>query len=361
MTVSTWGFISDVHMSSAEAVTGLGPYRPWAWLSKPKVDRLAAFLNSAEVAGWDKLFLVGDIVDTWICPHDLPPPTAVEVLAAAHNQPIVEGLRAFAEQPGKEIYWIEGNHDAGAGVAAAHYIHCNVCYALRFEQPPLFVRHGHESCLFNAKDPKGRPFPIGYYLSRLCATAVAAGRGSIGLNFQLIWDCKDKLLDVLKGGEELVDGVLEAVRGKAGVGPTASFVMPGGGSVSLSDVRAWFHNLRHDWVAAGLGGWVRAIECEYDPFYGIEHRGDILYIAGHTHDQHYGLLSSPESRYVNVGSWCDTEASYATLWLDDDGVIIPARAHLGKWGPDIDDTVVPAPPIPVSATTMHAVPPAPPH
>lgn len=348
MTTGTWGFISDVHMSSAAAMTGSGSYRPWAWLSRAKVDRLAAFLRSPEVAGWEKLFLVGDIVDTWICPHDLPPPTAIDILSAAHNQPIVEALRDLAGHPEKEIYWIEGNHDADAGVAAAHYIHPNVCYALRFDRPPLHVRHGHETCLFNAKDPRHRPFPLGYYLSRLCATAAAKGYGSIGLNFQLIWDCKEKLLAILEGSE-LVDGVFKAVRDEARVDPAASFAMPDGGSIPLSEVQVEYQNLRHDWEAAGLGGWVRAIECEYDPFYGIEHAGNILYIAGHSHDMHIGLLSSPESRYVNVGSWCDERASYATLNVED-GIITPTSVHLATWGPDIEETEGLAPRIPPSAT-----------
>lgn len=357
MTIHTWGFISDVHMSSAQAVTGLGPYRPWAWLSKPKVDRLAAFLNSAEVAGWDKLFLVGDIVDTWICPHDLAPPTAVDILRAKHNRPIVEALRAFAAHPEKETYWIEGNHDAGAGVEAAHEIHPNVCYTLGFERPHIQVRHGHETCLFNACDPNGRPYPIGYYLSRLCATAVAAGHASIGLNFQLIWDCKDKLIAVAKGDEEIVDGVLDAVRGKARVDPEASFVMPDGSRVSLSVVRTWFHHLRRDWKAAHRGNWLDAVACEYDPFYGLDRGPRMLCIAGHTHDRYVAMLSSPESRYVNVGSWCDEEASYATLVVENDR-IEPTRAHLATWGPSIVDPPPPAPPIPVSATT-HGVVPAP--
>lgn len=353
MTVRTWGFISDVHMSSAAAVTGQGSYLPWSWLSRKKVDRLGAFLQSEEVKGLEKLFLVGDIIDTWIHPHDLRPPTAIEVLAAEHNGPILEGLRAFAKQ-GKQIYWIEGNHDAGAGTVAAQHIHPDVRYVSRIDAPPLYVRHGHEGSLFNARDPKNRPFPLGYYLSRLCATATATGLGSIGLNFQLIWDCKEKLVAFLKGSE-LVDEVFAAVRDEAKVDPTASFVMPDNGRVPLSDVQIRYRNLRHEWEAAGRGSWVRAVECEYDPFYGIDHEGVILYITGHSHDKFVGHLTSPESRYVNVGSWCDKEASYATIDLDANGGITPMHVQLSTWGPDIDEPSQLLPLARASATPRLAV------
>ncbi|HEU4727989.1 MAG TPA: hypothetical protein VFT22_08880, partial [Kofleriaceae bacterium] len=85
--------------------------QPYGWLSPRHARRLGAFLESRSVAQSDQLFLTGDTLDLWVCPHDVRPATAQDLIDAPHNKPIVDGLRAFAATPGKTLFYIQGNHD----------------------------------------------------------------------------------------------------------------------------------------------------------------------------------------------------------------------------------------------------------
>ncbi|HEX7840807.1 MAG TPA: hypothetical protein VF469_25190 [Kofleriaceae bacterium] len=335
-------FISDVHMSSGAAVTPPPGQHAYGWLSPAKAKRLGAFLKSDELTDCRQLFLVGDIVDTWICPHDVKPPTAIEILDAPHNRPVVEGLKAFAAKPGNWIYWIEGNHDAGAGAEAAHHIAPNVSFVTGgLDDPPLYIHHGHENSLFNAPDPAGREFPLGYYISRFVATAAARGLAPVGLNLQLIWKKRDELLAFVKG-QPLAVSVLNAVCDAAHINPNSPdehVVMPDGSKPLVSKIREQYQNLTDDWEHSGLGSWKDALACEWDPFYSMGASSDCIYIMGHSHGWFPG--GSPgmaSTRYRNLGAWCGKEAHYATSYLEDAGKgVKEMKVTLSKWGPDIDE------------------------
>ena len=327
-------YISDVHMSSQAAIKPPPGQHAYGWLPPAKVDRLARFLYSDELAGCRELVLLGDIVDYWIVPHDVRPPTAIEVLDAPHNKAILDGLKAFAARPGNKITWIEGNHDAGAGSAAAHRIAPNVRFVPGFDDPPLRLRHGHENCLFNAPDPAGRQFPLGYFISRFVATAAARGLAPVGLNLQLLWHSGPQLVALL-GKEPLAKCVFDAVCHAADVSLTDGVIMPDGSARNLAEIRATYQNLVAEWDSA-RGNAMEAVLCEWEPFQGLDNGKPYINIFGHSHDRYNAPIHATGGRYVNVGSWCGKQAHYATTWIEQVAGKPTMNVRLSRWEPDID-------------------------
>jgi UDP-2,3-diacylglucosamine pyrophosphatase LpxH len=84
-------------------VTTTAGQHPYGWLSPAAAIRLGDFLRSRP---WptQQLFLVGDFRDYWVCPHDVRPSTTLDIINAPHNKPVVDGLRAFAAMPGKNLF-----------------------------------------------------------------------------------------------------------------------------------------------------------------------------------------------------------------------------------------------------------------
>jgi hypothetical protein len=68
------------HMSSSDAVEPAAGKRLYGWLSPDEAKRLGAFLRSKTVTDCMQLILNGDVVDVWICPHDVRPPSPLDVL-----------------------------------------------------------------------------------------------------------------------------------------------------------------------------------------------------------------------------------------------------------------------------------------
>ena len=80
-------FVSDIHIDS---------------MQDPKARDFLAFLNSlTNERPASHLFLVGDIFDLWVGPHEH---------FALRFQPIVDRIRELVKQ-GVEVHYFEGNHD----------------------------------------------------------------------------------------------------------------------------------------------------------------------------------------------------------------------------------------------------------
>jgi UDP-2,3-diacylglucosamine pyrophosphatase LpxH len=100
-------FISDVHMSTK----GIGNYKhTYHWLSDKQIGNLSSFLDSLLIRRPDELVIVGDLLDNWVCPIDITPPSMSEILHAAHNRPIIDGLNKLMDA-GAKLVFVGGNHD----------------------------------------------------------------------------------------------------------------------------------------------------------------------------------------------------------------------------------------------------------
>ena len=332
-------YLSDLHMSSTHALEG---ERPYGWLTRELVDDVAGFLRSPTVTECQQLFLVGDVVDLWICPHDVRPPTAQEILAAPHNQPIVEAVRAFAALPGRSVVWCRGNHDAAIERADAAALCPGAALRERYDEPPLHVFHGHDRCLFNGPDPTGRPFPLGYVLSRFVATAAARGLHPIGANLHTLLRIGPQLVALLDR-VPLAECVFDAVHDRAGLTPERDrdLVMPDGSRVALAALRETYQHLRSEWAAQRTNDPSNAVLCEDDPFYDLPVAPVGLHVAGHSHTHRCASLVTGGG-YLNLGAWCTSseqrapDRHFARTWVESAGRPDELLCgELGRWRPAV--------------------------
>jgi UDP-2,3-diacylglucosamine pyrophosphatase LpxH len=280
-------------------------------LSPDEAIRLGAFFQSKTVTDCQQLCLVGDVVDMWICPHDVKPPTALDVLDAPHNRPVVDGIRAFAALPGRNVIWCQGNHDAGVDTAAARHLADNVKLVPRYnDEFPLRICHGHEDCLFNGPDPSNRPFPLGYFISRLVATAAARNLCDVGVNVRTFLKIGPDLALLLET-EPLAEIVFDVVRKAADIKLEDRVVMPDGSTIAVGKVRADYQDLVSEWRKHRTTSVARALLCEADPYHDVP-TGFHLNIAGHSH----AAKVIEGHGYINLGSWCGKDAYFGKTWLE---------------------------------------------
>ncbi|HET7504109.1 MAG TPA: hypothetical protein VFK02_23975 [Kofleriaceae bacterium] len=289
---------------------------PYGWLSPLHARRLGAFLASPSVTEADQLFLVGDTLDLWVCPHDVQPPTAKDIITAAHNKPIVDGLRKFAASSRRRLFYILGNHDLAMTAGLARELAPQIVFMNSYNSEfPLRVSHGHENSLFNSPDPMGRDVPLGYFITRFVATAAREGLGEVGMNWRTILGSGPEIVALLEH-HPLAECVFDAVRKAAGIGPDAYVKMPDGSERNVSDLRATYQNLLGEWNERRKSRWQSALLCEYDPFYDHGVGTPHLYIAGHSHDRVYTYHAS-YGTYMNLGAWCGSKAYFGKTWIEN--------------------------------------------
>ena len=122
-------FVSDFHLSTEASFEGEHSY---ADMTPARIVRLVQFLNYVRKEKLaDEVVLLGDILDCWLAPHDVLPPTAYEVLTAPHNRPVILALEAVIKA-GVKVTLVPGNHDIAAksGVYWTSSVE-DVCAAMR--------------------------------------------------------------------------------------------------------------------------------------------------------------------------------------------------------------------------------------
>lgn len=173
-------FISDVHLGDQNSYQPVKPGTyAYGWTNK-HVKVLENFLKElydhAETRDANKVMIVGDLVDTWVCPSVLNPPSFDDVLGADHNTDMLSALRNIAAA-GKLMY-IPGNHDMLIDPKTLHKhipkldIVGGATGHVKFYGDLLVAEHGHEYCLFNAVDSWSRHeghLPMGIFMAQLTA------------------------------------------------------------------------------------------------------------------------------------------------------------------------------------------------
>ncbi|MGD0835944.1 MAG: hypothetical protein ABSB49_04775 [Polyangia bacterium] len=313
-------FASDFHIGPGLGlvVSSENPHT-WEWLTVQGQRRLSGFLSwIAQRKDVDAVYLLGDIWDGWIIPHDVQPPTIATIMLG--NQPLANALRSLSES--KPTFYASGNHDQAVTAPLLAAVMPKAHFAGPAEHPfflwgagALRAEHGHASCLFNAPDPLRRDqLPLGYFLSRLAATVDRqTGSRTPGLARDI-----EALLAALATHEALPQGVLEAFCNKAGLTPDAQIQMPSdlwnGTPVSIAQVSATYENLCSEWNTrhgGSLASSALAITAELDGLALVAekigrpigcYRGVVM---GHTHhattEPGIPLIGSI---YANSGAWC---------------------------------------------------------
>jgi len=297
-------FISDLHMTDAASFSAK-PH-PYGKLTPLQAARVVQFCNWVyeHRTEFGELVLLGDIIDLWTCPCDATPPTVKSVLAAKHNKAIVTALQRLIDNKVLVTY-IPGNHD----ITVNKPFLSGMVLASKWTWPDTDValgRHGHEDCLFNGKDPKGR-LPLGYYVCRAAATRTCQTGASFPSPASMLIKHRDDMLQIPRVG--LVTTVWNVVAEEAKLTDSEPIDMVPDRSPTVAGIRTDYATLYRD-----RKGNADQLLTEFDPYYGA-FGTEKLFVCGHSHEHRFAQMMENKLLYLNTGAWCcDDQTYFAAVW-----------------------------------------------
>jgi UDP-2,3-diacylglucosamine pyrophosphatase LpxH len=342
-------FVSDLHMSagwSLDKTEGV-----YDWFDKTEAQNFANFLETLKADGaLDEVILLGDILDDWIYPIDVQPPTYEEIVSAAHVAPIVSSLKQLAET--KKVVYVRGNHDMSIMDNALRGFRQKYFPGITFQESyvtddGIFAQHGHQYLMWNAEDP-AQELPVGYYISRLLASLRSAKM------LCTIPEVVATLAYVGSEGNPLVNAPLTFLANKLSMTDRTPITTADGGKITLGQVRKTYADLSTEWAKIhGPLDPVSSIWREVDGLWGVAgplavHEKKKVMLFAHTHTEMNCELASPSTStdpsmpappayalYANCGSWCDfndpeNPKPYSYVVIESDGG--KHTVMLSHWG-----------------------------
>jgi UDP-2,3-diacylglucosamine pyrophosphatase LpxH len=318
--------IGDIHMNAGKGFQARrqGGKHPYEWLGPKEAKRFAAFLkylnNPDEV---QEVVIVGDLMDDWVYPVNVVPPTLQAIVNAPINNAIVRELKSLSNKKDIKVVYLPGNHDMGVtqGFIAKNFRKMVFGGAAQndsvYRTSRLRAEHGSAHAMFNAPDrinsPVGR-LPLGYFISRVIATK-ARKTGSAKRHY---WTYADDVLEMF-GPQRLPASVFEAVLEEAGLDEDTRILMPKKNSkaqfVTAKEVKDRYAGLYDQWKETkGTGVAFKALMAEIGFLGNLADRlckgsDTNIVVFGHSHDW---KLDKDEwfvsdRIYANCGTWCDEE------------------------------------------------------
>lgn len=324
--------VSDLHISNGSGIAESvdSGQHPWSWCSRVArdqfVDWCEALLKRPEV---EQVVLNGDIVDSWIWPYDVTPPTVDNIYASVFFVPVLQVLQQLSQQ--KHLLYLAGNHDMLA-------THSNfLCSALpradtnvACDVDAVHVEHGNHYCCFTCFDdrmPTGTP--VGYYISRLCA-AVDRDTGSHVMGSR---EYTAAILE-MAGHGNVADAILTAMQRKGNIPSNAGIQLLDGDTTlntvaqQYDDTLLWFAGLRGlDGLLAGIDGETKSLEPAADILL-AKTPGKIV-VLGHTHEP--VLQTRKNGTYANSGCWGATPENQT--WVEVTGTTVTLHDNAGHTTP----------------------------
>ncbi len=171
----------------------------YSWFLPPLDAMFTGALN--QIAGDNsvtELVLLGDLVDTWLYPINVVPDTVAQI--ASLNPKVTTALQnCVANLP--NVYFMNGNHDMDVTqsdldpfASANKRIQLVTPDWFSSQHPGWNLQHGNAPDMFNAPDPSSDTlagYPLGYYITRLVATAQ---------NQSLVWQLLQKIIQWFGSG-----------------------------------------------------------------------------------------------------------------------------------------------------------------
>jgi len=290
---------------------------PYDWLNTEEDYTLVNFLKYLHdnESNLSELVIVGDFLDTWVCPHDEQPPTFVEILTAHPH--IINVMNALLAS-GVRLVFLEGNHDmylTRSLLDTVLHPSANLEYYPDFYlSGGVYAIHGHSFDTFNSR-PSGAAanisgLPLGYFVSRIVATKKALTNSSKRPIVEVI---EHIIRNVLHNQGSAV-GVFDALLEDAGLDENITFKMSGGTPVTVPEVRAAFADVTVSASIADITPFAKSLVENTDSTDGFPDRA--LVLCGHTH----GALMVPldlsdfdvggfdyTQVYANSGTWIGSE------------------------------------------------------
>lgn len=329
-------FCSDIHLSQGTDDTLMPGEFPYAWFTSDDAKRATDFFDglAKQTKPADEIVLLGDIFDDAVVPHDRTPLTIPEIAARPTNAPVIQALKALSRTV--PVVYLPGNHDMFVTADALREILPDVTYGGDGVNQPAFVsgrlraEHGNAHALFTAPDPmrKGR-VPLGYFLSRLAATAVRKNGKRIRSPLTIV----DDVLELL-GPARLAEAVLDATREEAGLRETDAIKMPkalnNGEDIAIGDIRKTYAAVYDEWRArAGSGAAFKAVLGEIGMLDDAADRvckntGAKVMLFGHTHEPAIDKDTwfVDDRIYANTGAMCEGKCTYASVEKTESGKMI---------------------------------------
>ncbi len=173
-------FMSDLHLCADPESAALLDHVP----------QLARFLRNLRTRrDLSDLVILGDLLDDWMIPAETDPITFDDVLHAPHNAPVVDALHDLCARSHLKVTYVAGNHDMLTFEPANKALIASVFPGITLvaDSPGLgaysiddvvWAEHGHRYGALTAPDPwshDGTVLPLGYFITRLMASAVVRG------------------------------------------------------------------------------------------------------------------------------------------------------------------------------------------
>ena len=325
--------VSDVHIGNGAS---------YSWFVPPLDTEFTSVLNMvANDNTVTELVLLGDLVDVWLYPVNVVPYTVAQIAAA--NPTVTQALQTcVANIP--NVYFMNGNHDlevAQADLApfssGAKQIQLVTSDQYNAQHAGWHLEHGNAPDMFNAPDPSSDTlagFPLGYYVTRLVATAADQSLVWAALQKIIEWFGKAHLAKtpvpmVTRAEDNLfVTMIIDALEALAWVDDSwpIRFSDPSiDKKYTLGDIKTHYQSLYATWqqMYPDPNQFVSSMLVAYLKN-GLDWYANILLSApnppqvlvmGHTH------YSESEGAYTNDGCWCipsalghsDPQPSYAEI------------------------------------------------
>jgi len=304
----------------------------YVWLDKSgKKPHLVRFLEYLATSDADEVVMVGDVLDDWIVPVDVVPPSFLDILNHAGNRNTVNALRALSDA--KNVRYLPGNHDMLVDSASIHAkfpmmtFGGNHDYGLQYIDGNVVTEHGTSSAMFNGPDHE-HGLPLGYFISRMIATynAYTDNEGDMDL-FSVAGSVIRGFVDGdLTDKRKLIGLVVSAVCKATGLNlntkilmrPDAPVDTGGRGYITVKDVKGIYADLAVNWKK-GPDHLLPAIPAADVDCHNVELMvkplcdGHLTGVAvmGHTHDETniYSKKSRKGYAYSNCGCWCKKTVS----------------------------------------------------
>lgn len=347
-------YIADIHMNAGKSEELAKGEYPYEWLGPEEADRFAKFLEylndpKTEV---QEVVIIGDLMDDWVYPHDIEPPSLQEIVEAKINNHIVQGLQELSKNKKINVVYLPGNHDMGV---TQEFVTKNfpgedgspgmifggtTFHGSTYRTSRLRAEHGSAHALFNAPPIRygsSAQLPLGYFISRIIATK-ARDTGDPERHY---WSYADDLLEMV-GPQKMGACVFEAVLEEAGLDENTRITMPKKNSkisrsgkkadkakstttgqgkkendeevfVIAGDIKERYATLYDQWEEYnGKGAGFRAVMAEIGLLGRVADRlcaqsDTNIVVFGHSHDWKLDKDAwfVPDRIYANCGTWCD--------------------------------------------------------
>ena len=308
-------YVADIHMNAGKGVPPAKGKHPYEWLGPKEARRFAKFLEYLnDPAKISEVVILGDLMDDWVYPVNVVPPSLQSIVNAPINKRIVQALRKLSKNPKINVVYLPGNHDMGVNgkLLAKNFPGMTfggaTLHGSTYRTSRLRAEHGSAHTMFNAPDPINGSvarLPLGYFISR----AVATKARDTGDPQRHYWSYADDLLEML-GPERLGSCVFEAVLEEADLDENTEIKMAKKNgkviSVTAGQVKQQYAALYDQWVERyGKGTAFRAMMAEIGLLGrvadGLCKRSDTnIVVFGHSHRAI--IRHAPDLLLVNPGS-----------------------------------------------------------